>query len=233
MSDFLHQLLDPTSTIQSAGAIGGYIITTAIIFAECGLLVGFFLPGDSLLFTAGILAGQGLFNVWILMALLLTAAIVGVGVGYAVGARWGRKLFNREDSRFFKREHLMKAEMFYEKHGGKTIILARFIPIIRTFVPVVAGIARMSLAKLIFYNIVGGIIWVIGLVGAGFFLGERIPNVDTYLLPIIAIIIFLSILPGLMEMLKTPERRRSTWSTMRGLFRKAPKNSPPTGSNIG
>lgn len=217
---FLHQLLDPSSTIQSAGAIGGYIIATAIIFAECGLLVGFFLPGDSLLFTVGILAGQGLFNVWILMGLLLVAAIVGVGVGYGVGAKWGRKLFQREDSHFFKQENLRKAELFYEKHGGKTIILARFIPIIRTFVPVVAGIGRMSLTKLILYNIVGGIVWVVGIVGAGYLLGERIPNVDTYLLPIIFIIVFLSILPGLMEMLKTPERRRSTWSTIRGLFRK-------------
>jgi membrane-associated protein len=222
MTEFIHQLLNPTSTIQSAGAIGGYIITAAIIFAECGLLVGFFLPGDSLLFTAGILAGQGLFNVWILMAILLTAAIVGVAVGYAVGAKWGRKLFDREDSRFFKRENLMKAEMFYEKHGGKTIILARFIPIIRTFVPVVAGIGRMSYPKLIVYNIIGGVVWVVGLVGGGFFLGERIPNIDTYLLPIIAIIILLSIAPGLMAMLKTPERRRSSWHTVKGFFRKQP-----------
>jgi membrane-associated protein len=185
-------------------------------------LVGFFLPGDSLLFTAGILAGQGLFKVWILMAILLTAAIVGVAVGYAVGAKWGRKLFDREDSRFFKRENLMKAEMFYEKHGGKTIILARFIPIIRTFVPVVAGIGRMSYPKLIVYNIIGGVVWVVGLVGGGFFLGERIPNIDTYLLPIIAIIILLSIAPGLMAMLKTPERRRSSWHTVKGFFRKQP-----------
>lgn len=220
MIDFLHQLLNPTSTIQSAGAIGGYIILTAIIFAECGLLVGFFLPGDSILFTAGVLAAQGFFNVWVVMGLLLAAAIIGVSVGYAVGARWGRRLFEREDSRFFKQENLRKAEAFYEKHGGKALIITRFIPVIRTFVPVVAGIGRMPYAKLLFFNVVGGVIWVVGLVGAGFWLGEKVANIDKYLLPIIAIIIFLSILPGLMAMLKTPERRRGTWSTIKGIFSK-------------
>lgn len=221
--DLIHQILNPTSAIQSAGEIGGYILITAIIFAECGLLIGFFLPGDSVLFAAGVLAAQGLFNVWVLMALLLAAAIIGVSTGYAVGARWGRRLFAREDSRFFKKENLLKAEAFYEKHGGKALIITRFIPVIRTFVPVVAGISRMSYPKLIAYNIVGGVIWVVGLVGAGFWLGEKVSNIDKYLLPIIAIIIFLSILPGLMAMLKTPERRRSTWGMIRNLFRRTPR----------
>lgn len=223
MGDILSSLLHPTATIQSAGSIGGYILITAIIFAECGLLVGFFLPGDSLLFAAGVLAAQGLFNVWIVMGLLLAAAIIGVSVGYAVGSRWGRRLFEREDSRFFKKENLFKAEAFYEKHGGKAIILTRFIPIIRTFVPVVAGISRMPYHKLLFYNIVGGVIWVLGLVGAGFWLGEKVDNIDKYLLPIIGIIIFLSILPGLMAMLKTPERRRGTWAGIKAIFAKKPQ----------
>lgn len=190
---------------------------TAVIFAECGLLVGFFLPGDSLLFTAGILAAQGLFNVWLLMALLLAAAIIGVSVGYAIGLRWGRRLFHRPDSRFFKQENLRHAEEFYERHGAFTIVLARFIPVIRTFVPVVAGIGRMSYPKLIFYNVIGGVVWVGGLVGAGYYMGEKIPNIDRYLLPIIAIIILLSIMPGLMQMLRTPERRRTifSWLTRR------------------
>lgn len=218
MTDLISSLLHPTVALQSIGTVGGYIVMTAIIFAECGLLVGFFLPGDSLLFTAGVLASQGLFNVWILMPLLLVAAIVGVSVGYIVGARWGRRLFERPDSRFFKQDNLMKAETFYEKHGGKAIILTRFIPVIRTFVPVVAGIGRMSYPKLMLYNIVGGVIWVVGLVGAGFWLGEKVSNIDKYLLPIIAIIIFLSILPGLIAMLKTPERRRGAWSLVIGLF---------------
>lgn len=223
MGHLISSLLHPTATIASAGALGGYIILTVIVFAECGLLVGFFLPGDSILFAAGVLAAQGLFNVWIVMGLLLAAAIIGVSVGYTFGLRWGRKLFDRQDSRFFKKENLMKAEAFYEKHGGKTIILARFIPVIRTFVPIVAGIGRMSYPKLIAYNIAGGIIWVVGLVGAGYWLGEKVANIDKYLLPIIAIIIFLSILPGILTMLKTPERRRSTISTIKSFFTRSPK----------
>lgn len=223
--NLVSSILHPTAALATAGAIGGYILATGIIFAECGLLVGFFLPGDSLLFTAGILAGQGLFNVWLLMALLLLAAVVGVSVGYAIGARWGRRLFDREDSRFFKKENLLKAEAFYAKHGGKTIILARFIPIVRTFVPVVAGISRMSYPKLVFYNIIGGIVWVAGLVGAGYWLGQKVHNVDHYILPIVAIIILLSIAPGLMAMLKTPERRRSTWSSIANVFKRQPPQS--------
>ncbi len=223
MHPLLSSIINPTSTIQSAGQIGGYILITAIIFAECGLLVGFFLPGDSLLFAAGVLAAQGLFNIWVVMILLLAAAIIGVSVGYGVGAKWGRKLFQRPDSRFFKKENLEKAEAFYTKHGGKTIILARFIPIVRTFVPVVAGISKMSYAKLILYNIIGGVVWVAGVVGAGYWLGEKVSNIDKYLLPIIFIIILLSVAPGIMAMLKTPERRRGTMDTIRGMFSRSPK----------
>lgn len=217
-SDIFNAILQPAATIESAGQLGGYVIMTAVIFAECGLLVGFFLPGDSLLFTAGILAAQGMFNVWLLMALLLAAAIIGVSVGYAIGLRWGRRLFQRPDSRFFKQENLRRAEEFYERHGAFTIVLARFVPIVRTFVPVVAGIGRMSYPKLIFYNIIGGVIWVGGLVGGGYWLGEQVADIDRYLLPIIAVIIFLSIMPGLSQMLRTPERRRSifSWLTRRG-----------------
>lgn len=223
MGDIISSLLHPTATIQSAGSIGGYLILTAIIFSECGLLVGFFLPGDSVLFAAGVLAAQGLFNIWIVMALLLAAAIIGVSVGYGVGARWGRRLFDRADSRFFKKENLYKAEAFYEKHGGQALIITRFIPVIRTFVPVVAGIGRMPYHKLIFYNIIGGVIWVVGLVGMGYWLGEKVTNIDKYLLPIIAIIVFLSISPGLVAMLKTPERRRSSWSAIKGVFSRTPR----------
>ncbi len=220
MPDFISALLHPTASIQSAGAVGGYILLTAIIFAECGLLIGFFLPGDSLLFAAGILAAQGLLNLWFVMALLLAAAIVGVSAGYAFGFRWGRKLFQRPDSRFFKKENLLKAEEFYHRHGGKTIILARFIPIVRTFAPIVAGVGRMSYPKFLAYNIVGGVIWVVGLVGGGFWLGEKIKNVDRYLLPIIAVIIFLSVLPGLIHMLRTPARRQWAWSILLRWLRK-------------
>lgn len=220
----MHSLIDlflhPTASIHSFSQLGGYILVTAIIFAECGLFIGFFLPGDSLLFTAGILAADGTFNLWLIMSLLLVGAIAGASVGYAFGHRWGRRLFNRPDSRFFKQENLRQAEDFYRRHGGKTIILARFIPIIRTFAPIVAGISGMSYPKFLLYNIIGGVVWVIGLVGGGFWLGNKIQNIDHYLLPIIAVIILLSILPGLIHMLRAPERRRSTWLMIAGFFRR-------------
>lgn len=200
----------------------GYLGVAAMAFAENGLLIGFFLPGDSLLFTAGLLAAQGIFNIWVLLVLLLIAATTGVSVGYAFGWRFGRRLFQRPNSRFFKQENLQKAEEFYEHHGSKTIILARFIPIIRTFAPIVAGIGHMRYGKFVFYNIVGGIVWVGGVTGAGFILGERIPSIDRYLLPIIALIIFLSILPGLYQMLRTPARRKTVFDRLAGLFRRRP-----------
>lgn len=198
----------------------GYLGVTGIVFAENGLLIGFFLPGDSLLFTAGFLAAQGFFTHWILIGLVIIASIIGTQVGYAFGQRWGRKLFQRPNSRWFKQENLQQAEHFYEKHGGKTIILARFIPIVRTFAPIVAGVAHMPPAKFLAYNMVGGVIWAGGLTLLGYWLGDLIPNIDRYLLPVIAIIIFLSILPGLIHMLKTPERRKSIWQMILSVFHK-------------
>ncbi len=199
------------SLVESIGLIG----VTAIIFAENGLLIGFFLPGDSLLFTAGIFAARGHFNPWLLIAVLFIAATAGVSTGYAFGRRWGRKLFDRPNSRFFKQEYLHRAETFYEKYGAKTIVLARFIPIIRTFAPIVAGIGNMRYSTFLAYNLVGGAVWVGVLVSAGYWLGGKISNIDRYLLPIVAIIIILSIMPGIFEMLKTPERRRSFFNIFR------------------
>lgn len=209
-------MFDLESLIESVGLIG----VTAIIFAENGLLIGFFLPGDSLLFTAGIFAGRAFFNPWILLVTLFVAATAGVSVGYAFGYRWGRKLFDRPNSRFFKQENLRHAESFYEKHGGKTIILARFIPIVRTFAPIVAGIGRMPYRKFLVYNLVGGAGWVALLVGAGYWLGTKISDVDRYLLPIVALIILISVMPGIIEMLKTPERRRSVWASIKSILRR-------------
>ncbi len=197
--------------IRDIGLIG----VVAIVFAENGLLVGFFLPGDSLLFTAGFLASQGYFDVTTLTVLVVLASIVGVSVGYAVGQRWGRRLFQRPDSRFFKRENLEKAHAFYERHGGLAVILARFIPVVRTFAPVVAGIAAMRYVAFTLYNVVGGILWAGGLTLAGYWLGTKVEGVDRYLLPIVALIIVLSILPGLVHMLREPERRRSVWTWFR------------------
>ncbi|MBI2984154.1 MAG: VTT domain-containing protein [Candidatus Kerfeldbacteria bacterium] len=203
--------------VQAVGLLG----IAAIVFAENGLLIGFFLPGDSLLFTAGFLAAQGYFNIWILVVTLFLAAVVGVAVGYWIGHRFGRSLFRRPDSRLFKHENLERAERFYEQHGGKTIILARFIPIVRTFAPIVAGVGRMDYGRFMIYNLIGGLLWVVGLTWAGYWLGGRVANIDRFLLPIIALIIILSMLPGLVHLLRTPERRRSLWQRLR-FFRRQP-----------
>lgn len=207
-------MFDLESLIRSAGYAG----VTAIVFAENGLLIGFFLPGDSLLFTAGFLASQGFFNIWTLTILLFVASVLGVGTGYWFGKYYGRRLFHRPDSRFFKKENLEKAQVFYEKHGAKTIVLARFIPIVRTFAPIIAGIASMNYAKFMLYNILGGAVWAGGLTLAGYWLGKKVQNVDKYLLPIIALIIFLSILPGIIHMLKEPERRRGVISWLKKII---------------
>ena len=204
------------SLIQSVGYVG----ITAIVFAENGLLAGFFLPGDSLLFTAGFLASQGFFSIWWLLGLMTVAGVVGTSVGFSFGHRFGRRLFNRPNSRFFKQENILKAEQFYEEHGSKTIVLARFIPIVRTFAPIVAGIGQMPYGKFLAYNIVGSVLWVGSVTGLGFVLGDQVKNVDHWILPIIAIIIVLSVAPGIYHMLRQPARRRVFWDWVKNLFKK-------------
>lgn len=202
----------------------GYAGITAIVFAESGLLIGFFLPGDSLLFTAGFLASQGIFNIFILVVLSFTAAVTGDSVGYWFGHKIGRKIFQREDALFFHRQNLLRAEQFYQRHGGKTIILARFMPVIRTFAPILAGVGSMSYSRFLAYNIIGGVTWGIGVPLAGFFLGKLIPNVDRYLIPIVIGIIIVSILPSLFHILRTPEDRARLAASVRRLWRKNKKN---------
>ncbi len=186
----------------------GYIGIFAIIFAESGLFFGFFLPGDSLLFTAGFLASQEIFDIHILAVVCFIAAVLGDSIGYAFGTRVGKKLFHKTDSFFFHKDNLERANIFYRKHGKKTIILARFMPIIRTFAPIVAGIGDMDYRTFISYNIIGGILWAMGLTYGGYFLGSLIPNVDKYLLPIIIGIVFLSISPGIYHVIKDPDSRK-------------------------
>lgn len=180
-------------------AIVGYPGITAIVFAESGLFFGFFLPGDSLLVTTGLLASQNYFNILILYLILPLAAVLGDSVGYWFGKKVGPRIFTEEDSLLLDKKHLENANKFYEKHGGKTIIIARFIPIIRTFAPIVAGVAKMDYKKFLSYNIFGGIFWTIGMLTIGYFLGNIIPNVDKYLIPIIAIIVILSLIPPFWE----------------------------------
>lgn len=186
----------------------GYMGIFAIVFAESGLLIGFFLPGDSLLFTAGFLASQDIFHIGILAVGCFIAAVVGDSVGYIFGKKVGRRIFHKSDSFLFHKDHIIKAERFYEKHGGKTIVLARFVPIIRTFAPIVAGVGRMHYPTFLLYNIIGGLLWAVGLTVAGYLLGNLIPEVDKYLLPIVGVIVLVSILPQSIHILKDPNNRQ-------------------------
>ncbi|KKT81029.1 MAG: hypothetical protein UW78_C0019G0024 [Candidatus Azambacteria bacterium GW2011_GWA1_44_9] len=186
----------------------GYLGLLGIVFAESGLFLGFFLPGDSLLFTAGFLASQGYFNVVVLIILCFIGAVLGDSVGYAFGKKTGPMLFMKEDSLLFKKSHLERAKIFYENHGGKTIILARFMPVIRTFAPIIAGVGTMEYSVFLFYNIIGAALWAIGLPLAGYFLGNIIPDVDKYIIPIIIIIIIASLTPPVLHILKSEEHKK-------------------------
>ena len=173
----------------------GYLGVFFIIFAESGLFFGFFLPGDTLLFTAGLLASQGYFNIALLVLLIVLAAVLGDQIGYFFGKKVGPKIFTRDESFYFKKRYITDAENFYKKHGKKTIILARFIPVIRTFVPILAGVGKMHYKTFVIYNIMGGLLWGAGITLSGYFLGQKIPGIDRYLIPILLLIIFVPMLP--------------------------------------
>jgi len=199
--------LNPRDILDSFGpwATVGLIL---IIFAETGLLIGFFLPGDSLLFTGGILASQGNLNIAVIAIGCFLAAVIGDQVGYTIGHRAGPPLFRRPDSRIFKQRYVDRTKEFFDKHGPKTILLARFVPVVRTFAPVLAGVGKMDRRTFTTYNVVGGFVWAVGVTMAGYLLGSWIgSDIDKYLLPIIAVIVVLSILPPLIEMRR--ERRRT------------------------
>jgi membrane-associated protein len=209
MNAFLHFLLNPAILLQQWITILGtviYIVIFGIIFAESGLFVGFFLPGDSLIFTAGFLASvkipnssQTYLNLWLLIAIVFVGAVIGDSVGFTFGFRVGRKLFQRENSRFFNKENLLKTQDFYKRHGSKTIVLARFIAVIRTFAPIVAGIGKMNYKTFIIFNVMGGALWSAAVPLAGYYLGKAIPNVDKYLIPIIIVIIIVSAIPTILN----------------------------------
>lgn len=205
LREFFERLRDLPALVQWAGYVG----LTLIIFTETGLLLGFFLPGDSLLVTAGLLASQPDFglNVWILGAILTVAAIVGDSVGYSIGKATGPRIFTREDSLFFNKAHLLRAQAFYEKHGGKTIIIARFMPIVRTFAPVVAGVGKMEYRSFVIYNVVGGVAWVWSMLMVGYVLGRTVPGVAQHIEKVILVVIFLSILPGIISWWRERSKR--------------------------
>ncbi len=198
----IRHLIDPHTLVQT-----GYIGLSLIIFAESGLFFGFFLPGDSLLLVAGILASSGSFNLFTLCLLMFVAAFLGDQVGYWTGNKFGRQFFHRENNRFFKKKYVLDAEEFFEKHGNKTIVLARFIPIVRTFTPIVAGIANMPYKIFVTYNALGAFLWAVGLTIIGYLLGN-IPNIDKYLHILIAAVIIVSFIPPLLHIFG-PDQKKS------------------------
>jgi membrane-associated protein len=196
MIEFVRHLLAQLYNVRGLVEWGGTFLVCVIIFAETGLFVGFFLPGDSLLVTAGVFAGAGHMKLAELLSLVTLCAIAGDQLGYFVGWKAGESLYRREDSRFFKKKHLERAHEFYETYGGKTIILARFVPIIRTFCPPVAGAAKMSYWRYLTYDIVGGFLWIWSMVLVGYTLGRTVPNVDRKIHFIIAGVIVVSLIPA-------------------------------------
>jgi len=186
---------DLSQILVSVGYFGVY----GIVFAESGLFFGFFLPGDSLLVTAGLLASQDIFQISHLLIFTPLAAIAGDSVGYWMGKAVGHRVFNKEKSLLFNPKHLERAHEFYREHGNKTIVLARFVPIVRTFAPIVAGAAHMHYGDFLKYNVVGGLLWTWGMLLLGFFLGNAIPDVDRYIIPLIGIIVIASLIPALYE----------------------------------
>lgn len=208
----IRELLKPEVLVPMVGLLG----IVAIVFAETGLLVGFFLPGDSLLVTAGIFCtpfnplGKAVLNAPLLIVLTSIAAIIGDTVGYWIGKKAGRKIFSREDSFLFHRKHLLTSQRFYEKHGGKTIVMARFMPIVRTFAPVVAGVGNMDYKRFLSFNIGGGIGWVVSMVMAGYVLANVAPGVTKHIELLALVIIFLSLLPAIIGYLKNRATRPAT-----------------------
>ncbi|MHB1118025.1 MAG: DedA family protein [Minisyncoccota bacterium] len=200
MSLFPH--FDIVQLIQAFGHLG----VLGIVFAETGIFLGFFFPGDSLLFTAGLLASQGFLNIWVLVPLVIMGAILGDSFGYWLGEKIGPKIFTREDSLFFQKRHIDRTQKFYLKYGAKAVVLARFVPVVRTIAPFLAGVGSMPYSTFVRYNIIGGVVWGGGITMLGYFLGTFVPGVDQYLLPIILVIIVVSFLPIVREIFE--ERKR-------------------------
>lgn len=219
--DFIRTLTTPERLIQLLGTVfagwWGYALLCAVVFAETGLLVGFFLPGDSFLFTVGVVAGAGRLDIATIVGLLLVAAIAGNSTGYMLGRKAGKAIFNRPDSKLFHRDHLLKTQAFYDKHGGKTIIFAQFIPILRTFAPFVAGVARMSYFRFMSFNVVGALAWICSMTLLGYTLGNQ-PIVKAHFEKVVIAIILISVSPVVVEFIKS---RRASASV---------RTEPSTGS---
>jgi len=212
--EFLFGLLTGAQSLDALVRWGGYVVLTAIVFTETGLLIGFFLPGDSLLITAGLVAATGALDIWWLNVFLVAAAVAGDSVGYTIGARIGPRLFTREKSWLFNPRHVVRTREFYARHGAKTIVIARFVPIIRTFAPVVAGVGEMPYRRFLLYNVAGSLGWVLSMTWAGYLLGNVVPNIDRHIHIVVIVVIVLSVIPIAVEIIRE-RRRQSTPSTGR------------------
>jgi membrane-associated protein len=206
MFELIRSLLHNLYNVQGLIEWGGTLLVCVIVFVETGLFVGFFLPGDSLLVTAGVFSATGVLKIGTLAPLVTLCAFAGDQLGYWIGRRAGQALYGRQDSTFFKRKHLERAHAFYEKYGGKTVILARFVPIVRTFCPPVAGAAQMRYARYVAYDTVGACCWGAGLTLGGYFIGKAVPNISQYIHWVIAVVIFLSFLPALIGAMRARSR---------------------------
>jgi membrane-associated protein len=200
--EFLKEIFAQIYDVKSLVMWAGYIGLVAIVFAETGLLVGFFLPGDSLLVTAGLFAATGELNIFYLNLLLIPAAILGNISGYYIGKKAGPRLFNREQSLLFRKDYIIKTKVFYEKHGASTMVITRFMPILRTFAPVVAGVGVMDYSRFLYYNIVGAVAWIVGMTLIGFYLARLIPGIDKHIEKVIIAVVFISLLPAIIKYLK-------------------------------
>jgi membrane-associated protein len=217
---------DLVEFFRTAGSLTALLVVAAIIFAESGLFIGFFLPGDSVLFTLGFLLQTtgGSVNIHFAVFVLFLAAVLGDNVGYLSGRKIGPKLFNRKNSLLFKQENVKKAQEFYEEHGSKTIVLARFIPIVRTFVPIVAGVGKMEYKTFLTFNMIGGAMWAAGVTYLGYFLGSWLTSmgidIETVLLPIVILIVFISVAPAAYHLLKDKKQRQAIWNSTKLQCRK-------------
>jgi membrane-associated protein len=205
--DLLKELFHRFTDVKELVRWAGYPGLAMIVFSETGLLVGFFLPGDSLLVTAGLFAAAGYFDIKVLIILLIVAAVLGNSSGYFIGWKSGQALYSREESRFFKREHLLKTKQFYEQYGPITIVMAQFMPFARTFAPVVAGIAEMKYVRFASFNVIGAISWITSMLLIGYYLGSTIPNIDKNINYVILVVIFLSLLPAIIKYIHVKLRR--------------------------
>jgi len=206
--EFLYDLARGVYSLDSLIQWGGYTVLFAIVFAETGLLIGFFLPGDSLLVTAGLVASAGALNIWWLNVILIVAAVVGDSTGYAIGRRLGPRLFTRQKSLLFNPAHVERTRRFYERYGAKTIVIARFVPIVRTFAPVLAGVGEMEYRRFVFYNVAGGVGWVVSMTSAGYLMGQ-FPVIGSNIHIVVLIVIVLSLMPIAVELLRERRRRSS------------------------